>query len=98
MKIMAELSKMPKPKPTLRLTEDELPEIKDWKVGKVYKIELTVKQIEMRQGSEFESQDKESKKTHAVFEVQSAKSTGAVADQVEEDTEEKSKKKAVDFF
>jgi hypothetical protein len=51
-------------KPTLRLTEDELPIAKGWKVGENYKITLEVKQIETRDlggklGFEFEITDAE---------------------------------------
>lgn len=39
--------------PTIRFDDKQLPEIKDWEVGKEYRIVLTVKQIAKRQGEEY---------------------------------------------
>lgn len=32
-------------KPTLYLTDKDLPELKDWETGKTYKLDITVKQV-----------------------------------------------------
>lgn len=67
----------PKPmKPTLRLSSDDLASIKNWSVGKKYKLELEVEQTSMRQGNEFdfEVSDSEGKdKINASFKVISVK-------------------------
>ena len=34
--------------PTLRISENDLPEIKNWKVGSKYKLTIEVEQIELR--------------------------------------------------
>lgn len=65
---------MPEMKPTLRLSTDNIPEIKNWKVGGEYKIILTVKQKSMRQGNEFEyGEPGENKEIYATFEINDAK-------------------------
>ena len=67
----------PKPKPTVRLSTDDIKDIKNWSVGKEYTIQLTVKQTSMRQGREYEfdmdGDDSEKNKVHATFEVIEAK-------------------------
>ena len=45
---------MKKPLPTIYLNSDQLPEIKDWKVGGKYSLCLEVEQSSMRQGSEYD--------------------------------------------
>lgn len=69
---------MYKSKPSLSLTENDLPEIENWKVGDTYKIELTVKQTYASVGNEYESSEDESKPEKAPirarFEILSAKS------------------------
>lgn len=45
-----------KPLPSLSLTSDDLPAIKDWKVGGRYKLEVTVEQTSMSQGDEYDMQ------------------------------------------
>ena len=62
--------------PTIRLSEDDLPDIKDWKVGGKYKIMIDVEQISMKQGDEYGFGNKDNK-VYATFNV-----TGA---EVEED-------------
>lgn len=56
------------PKNILRLSEKELPEIKDWEVGKTYEVVLTVKQMSKRQGSEWDT-SADSKEVQATFEI-----------------------------
>ena len=67
--------KMP---PTLHLDESHLAEIKEWKVGKTYKIELEVKQVSMSMGDEYGPMMEGQKKgmVNARFEVLSAKTLG----------------------
>lgn len=65
------------PKPTIRLTTDDLPDIKGWSVGKKYTIQLEVEQTSMSQGSEYEFEElggSEGKgKIRASFKIMSAK-------------------------
>jgi hypothetical protein len=65
------------PKPTISLSSKDLPEIADWKVGNTYEIVLTVKQTELRQGSEYDDWDEgesgNSKTTHARFKIMKVK-------------------------
>lgn len=59
-------------KPTLRLTSDDLPAIKNWSVGKKYTLKLEVEQTSMRQGNEYEYEIGESDakdKISATFKV-----------------------------
>ena len=35
---------MPKMKPSMHVSADDLPEIKDWDVGKTYRMEITARQ------------------------------------------------------
>lgn len=42
------------PLPKISLTDKQLPDVKDWEVGKTYKIVLTIKQVAKRQGSEWD--------------------------------------------
>lgn len=62
---------MPKPKPTLRLSADDLPALEKWDVNKTYKIELTVEMTGKIQGSEYEF-DEGSKATRGTFKILSA--------------------------
>ena len=60
--------------PTLRLSTDELPEIKKWKVGDTYKLIVEVEQKSMRQGNEYELEtDGDEGKVSATFEIKSVK-------------------------
>jgi len=58
---------MPEQSPTLWLTEKELPEIKDWKVGGTYQIALTVKEVAVSQDSRDSYPEK-----RATFEIKKA--------------------------
>ena len=54
----------------LHLDEGDLPEVKNWKVGKTYKVELEIKQIKSSMGGmsgPYDDSDKE--KVHCEFEV-----------------------------
>lgn len=53
----------------ISFSEEELPEIKDWKVGGRYRIVLEVEQRELRKGSDFFDDGGEEK--HARFRVHS---------------------------
>lgn len=45
------------PKPTFSLTEKELPEIKEWKVGGKYTITLDVEQVSATKGDGWDEDD-----------------------------------------
>lgn len=64
---------MKKSPPTLRLDSTDLPAIKNWKVGQRYKLELEVEMIGIRQGNEWEIEDRPDTATHATFKVKSAR-------------------------
>lgn len=55
--------------PTIRLTDEDLPEIKDWKVGEKYTLVMEVEQISMRQGDEWQGADNKDKRIHATFKI-----------------------------
>lgn len=44
-----------RPKPTIRLDAKDLPAIKNWKVGKTYKMTVTAKLVFMSEGDEYDS-------------------------------------------
>lgn len=66
-----------KPAPSLRLTSEDLPAIKDWKVGQNYKLTVEVQMKGINQGSPYEmvddSEDKADKKVSANFKVTSVR-------------------------
>lgn len=55
--------------PTFSLTDADLPDIKDWKVGDKYTLVMEVEQISMRQGSEWQGASDKDKKVHATFKI-----------------------------
>ncbi len=57
--------------PTLSLSEEDLPDIKDWRVGQTYKMVIEVKQVSSSMGDTMMGEGK--KKMNARFEVMSAK-------------------------
>lgn len=57
--------------PTIRLSEDDLPAIKDWKVGDKHQIIIDVEQVSMRQGDEY-GMGTTDKKVYATFNITSA--------------------------
>lgn len=59
-----------KPKPSLMLTDKDLPAIKDWKVGKTYNMEIVVKMVHRAEGSEYEFERSDSDH-RAKFEIMS---------------------------
>lgn len=64
--------KYERPKPTFSISEAELPEIKDWTVGKKYKIALEVEMVSHSQGDEYGFDSDKGKKHSARFKIQSA--------------------------
>lgn len=54
--------------PTFQLDDEDLPEIKDWKVGDKYMLIMEVEQLSMRQGNEWQGAEKD-KKVHATFKI-----------------------------
>lgn len=73
--------------PTLMLNEDDLPEIKDWKVGGKYQIALVVEQTSSSQGDSMMGPDR-SKKMEARFRVISAASMGKARGEANEEADE----------
>lgn len=55
--------------PTFSLDSEDLPAVKDWKVGQKYMLEMEVEEISMRQGSEWQGADNKDKKVHATFKI-----------------------------
>ena len=55
--------------PTFQLDDEDLPEIKDWKVGEKYMLCMEVEQLSMRQGNEWQGADSKDKKVHATFKI-----------------------------
>lgn len=55
--------------PTFQLTEDDLPDIKDWEVGKKYLLVMEVEEIAMREGSEWQGAEDKEHKMHATFKI-----------------------------
>lgn len=54
--------------PTVRFTDEDLPELKDWQVGKKYNLCIEVELQSTRQGSEY-SQENKDKRIHTTFKV-----------------------------
>jgi hypothetical protein len=42
-----------RPKPSISITADDLPAIKDWKVGKSYELKVTAKMVYMSEGDRY---------------------------------------------
>lgn len=59
----------PRFQPTINLSDKDLPEIKDWEVGKTYHLMMVVEQTSLRK-NEFLESDKE---FHASFNIKSVK-------------------------
>lgn len=57
--------------PTVHLTDEDLPEIKDWKVGEKYTLVMEVEELSMRQGNEWQGADEKDKRIHATFKITS---------------------------
>ena len=57
-------------RPTINLTETEIPEIKDWKIGEEYNLEVTVKMM----GTRISSYGTDKGKVTSEFKVVSVKS------------------------
>lgn len=87
---MAKLTETPmranKPQPSVSLSEDDLPEIKDWKVGGHYSIILEVEQTRLSKGDIF--MDEKDRKYEASFKILSATTEGGMKDH-DKDMEEK---------
>lgn len=63
---------MPRPKPSLRVTDKDLPDIKNWEVGKKYKVVAHVEMKHHSQGDEYSSYSDANPKEHkATFTVHS---------------------------
>lgn len=56
--------KYEKPRPIFRVDEKDLPEIKEWTVGKKYKVELEVEMQSHSKGDEYGPEIGEKKKSH----------------------------------
>lgn len=66
-----------KPKPRFDLTEDELPEIKNWTVGKKYKIVLNVEMVSQSKERDWNDEDD---KHRASFKINKASAEEAKKD------------------
>lgn len=56
--------------PTFTIDNEDLPELKDWKVGEKYTLVMEVEQTSMRQGSEWQGDtSKDKNKIHATFKI-----------------------------
>lgn len=55
--------------PTFQLDSEDLPELKDFKVGDKISLCLDVEQLSMRQGSEWQGADTKDKKIYATFKI-----------------------------
>lgn len=55
--------------PTFQIDDEDLPELKDWKVGEKYTLVMEVEQLSMRQGNEWQGSDSKDKKIHATFKI-----------------------------
>lgn len=53
-----------RPKPSITVTEKDLPEIKKWEVGKKYKLEIEVEMVRHSQGDEYGYGEGDSTKKH----------------------------------
>ena len=58
--------------PTLNVSEEQLPALKKWKVGKTYKMIVEAEQVETSKGSPFDDDGK----MRAVFKIKSIKPKG----------------------
>lgn len=92
---VVEVAKPMKMPPTLRLSEEDLPELKEWKVGGKYTVTLEVEQVESRKGDMMMMEgENKSPKISAEFKVLKAY-TGEReenGEEMEESEEEKSEK------
>ena len=66
---MCKMDKKTKIYPTFQLDSEDLPELKDFKVGDKMTLVLDVEQLSMRQGSEWQGADTKDKKIHATFKI-----------------------------
>jgi hypothetical protein len=71
---LTETPRANKPNPTFNITEDELPEIKDWKVGQKYSVTLGAELTRLSKGDVF--MPAESRKMEATFKVLNAHVSG----------------------
>lgn len=56
--------------PTFQLDDEDLPDLKDWKVGEKYTLIMEVEQTSMRQGSEWQGDNsKDKNKIRATFKI-----------------------------
>lgn len=52
-----------RPKPTLRIDAKDLPEIKDWKIGKTYTLTVQARMIAISDGDEYSDFDDDRRKS-----------------------------------
>lgn len=64
---------MPEYKETISFTEKQLPDLKDWKLGKVYRVEIQLKLV----GTNIEEWGETKGKVRGRFEIQKVKSEKA---------------------
>lgn len=61
-----------KPRPEFSLTEKDLPEIKEWNVGKKYKITLEVEMVSQSKGEQYAYPEETKKEINGRFKILSA--------------------------
>ncbi len=55
--------------PTFQMDSEDLPELKNWKVGEKYMLVMEVEQMAMRQGKEWQGSNEKDNKVYATFKV-----------------------------
>lgn len=62
---------MPEYRQTISISSKQLPEVKNWKVGNKYTVELEIEQTGMRKGDEWERKESSEDVYYATFEINS---------------------------
>ncbi len=81
--------------PTFTLTDQDLPEIADWKVGDSYKLVIEVEQVSMRQGSEWGGDTNKDNTRYATFKL---KKVGIKKEEKKEDYQNEYASKRSGFY
>ena len=55
--------------PTFTIDDEDLPELKNWKIGEKYVLVMEVEEMAMRAGKEWQGSMDNDKKTHATFKI-----------------------------
>jgi hypothetical protein len=68
-----------RPKPSLRVTDKDLPDIKKWEVGKKYHVNMHVEMQSHKKGDEYSSDPEYKNRHEATLRIHSIKSDGSDA-------------------